>query len=306
MRSLYSTELVADFDASSEVVRPSMFEDLFALTKARLSLMVVFTTAAGYFLGMGAKWGWGGLLSSVIGTALAAASAAVLNQVAEFEVDRLMDRTKNRPLPKGRIRRRHALAIGMLLAVCGVGELWVLCSPQSALIALSTIVIYLLVYTPMKRRSAFCTAVGAVSGALPPVIGWAASDSYEWWIPLVLFGILFFWQIPHFLAIAWMYKDEYEGAGFVMLFPGDRNGVWTAVQAFVTSLLLLLVTLVPFWTGKVSWFYGSGIGLLNLLFVGSALVFLLERSRVAARRLFFSSIIFLPGVLLLLVFSHSA
>jgi protoheme IX farnesyltransferase len=278
--------------------------DFAVLTKARLSLMVVFTTAIGYVVGAaGRPIGWG-LLFAVLGTSLAAASAGALNQWMEADVDRLMERTRNRPLPAGRMRPVQALWVGIALGVLGVGELLLTLPRMAAWLALATIGVYLVLYTPLKRKSAWCTYVGAVSGAIPPVIGWSAAEPTEAWGGWVLFGILFLWQIPHFLAIAWMYRDEYRGAGFVMIKSDDEDGFVTALQAFCFALALAAVTLIPAWIGQASALYRGGAVLLNLLFCGSALVFLLERSRVSARRLFFMSITFLPVLLGLLAFSR--
>ena len=291
--------LEADVSAGTTVLG-----DFAVLTKARLSLMVVFTTAIGYVVGAaGRPIGWG-LLFAVLGTSLAAASAGALNQWMESDVDRLMERTRNRPLPAGRMRPVQALWVGIALGVLGVGELLLTLPRMAAWLALATIGVYLVLYTPLKRKSAWCTYVGAVSGAIPPVIGWSAAEPTEAWGGWVLFGILFLWQIPHFLAIAWMYRDEYRGAGFVMIKSDDEDGFVTALQAFCFALALSAVTLIPAWIGQASALYRGGAVLLNLLFCGSALVFLLERSRVSARRLFFMSITFLPVLLGLLAFSR--
>ena len=291
--------LEADVSAGTTVLG-----DFAVLTKARLSLMVVFTTAIGYVVGAaGRPIGWG-LLFAVLGTSLAAASAGALNQWMESDVDRLMERTRNRPLPAGRMRPVQALWVGIALGVLGVGELLLTLPRMAAWLALATIGVYLVLYTPLKRKSAWCTYVGAVSGAIPPVIGWSAAEPTEAWGGWVLFGILFLWQIPHFLAIAWMYRDEYRGAGFVMIKSDDEDGFVTALQAFCFALALAAVTLIPAWIGQASALYRGGAVLLNLLFCGSALVFLLERSRVSARRLFFMSITFLPVLLGLLAFSR--
>jgi protoheme IX farnesyltransferase len=299
------TDPVADTVVPIEAEAPSaVMSDLIMLTKARLSLMVVFTTAIGYIVGAaGRPFEWG-LLFAVFGTALAAASAGALNQWMEAEVDGLMERTRNRPLPSGRMRPPQALFAGLGLGILGVGELLVTVPRMAAWLALATIGVYLFLYTPLKRRSAWCTFVGAVSGALPPVIGWCAARPSGAWGGWVLFGILFLWQIPHFLAIAWLYRDEYRNAGFVMLKADDEDGFLTALQAFGFAVALALVTFVPAWLGEVSALYRGGAVLLNLLFCGSALVFLLERSRVSARRLFFMSIIYLPVLLGLLAFSR--
>ena len=302
--SLSPPEFVAQLEAESDSKRVSLLGDLASLTKARLSLMVVFTTAAGYCLGANGDWAVSGLFFAVLGTSLAAASAAALNQWLEVDVDLLMERTRTRPLPAGRMQKGTALWLGVVLGILGVGGLWATTSFLAGALAFATIIVYLFAYTPLKRRSAWCTMIGAVSGAIPPVIGWAASGSETIWAAAVLFGILFLWQIPHFLAIAWMYKDEYEGAGFVMLKPGDTTGIATAVESLTFAIALAAVSFVPLWLGKVYSVYGIGAGLFNLIFCGSALVFLLDRSRVVARRLFFTSIVYLPGMLLLLAFAR--
>lgn len=302
--SLSPPEFVAQLEADSDSKRVSLLGDLASLTKARLSLMVVFTTAAGYCLGAKGDWAASGLFFAVFGTSLAAASAAALNQWIEADVDQLMERTRTRPLPAGRMQKGTALVLGIVLGILGVGGLWLTTSFLAAALAFATIIVYLFAYTPLKRRSAWCTMIGAVSGAIPPVIGWAASGSATIWAAAVLFGILFLWQIPHFLAIAWMYKDEYEGAGFVMLKPGDIHGIATAIEALIFAVALAVVSFIPLWLGKVYPVYGIGAGLFNLVFCGSSLVFLLDRSRVVARRLFFTSIVYLPGILLLLAFAR--
>ena len=278
--------------------------DFATLTKARLSLLVVFTTAIGFSVGYQGVLVWRDLLFAIIGTSLAAASSGALNQWMESDVDQLMERTKARPLAAGRWSRPFGLSVGVALGVAGVGVLALTLPVSASLFAFATIVVYLLIYTPMKRRSAWCVIVGAVSGALPPVIGWSATDSREVWLAWVLFGILFCWQMPHFLAIAWMYRDDYREAGFVMLKPGDEDGLATATQALVFALLLAVVTEVPLFVGQASTLYKLGSILLNVLFCGASVVFLVERSRMSARRLFFMSIIYLPLILGLLAFTR--
>jgi protoheme IX farnesyltransferase len=278
--------------------------DLASLTKARLSLLVVFTTAIGFSVGSEGPIVWSALWYALLGTSLAAASSSALNQWMESDVDQLMERTKSRPLAAGRWSRPFGLGVGLFLGALGVGILWVSLPRLACLLALATLFVYLLLYTPLKRRSAWCVLVGAVAGALPPVIGWSASGSNEAWVAWVLFGILFCWQMPHFLAIAWMYRDEYREAGFVMLKPDDEDGIATATQALVFAVGLALVTAAPMFLGNASSLYKFGSALLNILFCGSAVVFLVERSRVSARRLFFMSIIYLPLILGLLAFTR--
>jgi protoheme IX farnesyltransferase len=267
-----------------------------------LSCMVIFTTAIGYLLGSGGGGSLWGMAVAVFGTALCAGSAAALNQVMEVDEDRRMERTKKRPLCAGRFGRFGASLLGGSLALVGFGSLWYFSGKLSGLLALATIAVYLVAYTPLKRKSSLCTLVGAVSGALPPVIGWAATAEREIWVAVALFSILFLWQIPHFLAIAWMYREEYEAAGFVMLPRGDSSGVMTAIQALCFSVGLVLICLWLSWLGKVGAGFGVVSGVLNLLFVGSCVVFCVERTLIAARRLFLASIVYLPLVLMSLVF----
>jgi protoheme IX farnesyltransferase len=224
-----------------------------------------------------------------------------LNQAMESHVDRLMERTRHRPLPAGRWRMSTAIIFGVSLGIIGIAWLALTCTAMSAYLAAATVLIYLVLYTPLKRKTSLCTIVGAVSGAIPPVIGWTAArptlDLGAW----VLFGILFTWQMPHFLAIAWMYRDEYASAGFVMLKRDDTTGSATAFTSLVFTAALVIVTMIPFWSGMVSTSYLSMALLLDAAMTGCALRFLVERSRPSARGLFFASIIFLPLILGLMV-----
>lgn len=289
--------------AHGEEARVSFSGDFATLTKARLSLLVVFTTAIGFSVGATGDIVWADLLYAILGTSLAAASASALNQWMESDVDRLMERTKTRPLAAGRWSRASGLWVGVVLGLLGLGMIGFALPRAAFLFAVATIGVYLLLYTPLKRRSAWCVLVGAVSGALPPVIGWAATGSDEVWVAWVLFGILFCWQVAHFLPIAWMYKDEYREAGFVMLKPGDDEGIATASQSLLFAVLLSAVASAPLFYGQNSTLYRFGSILLNILFCGTAVVFLIERSRVSARRLFFMSIIYLPLILGLFAFT---
>lgn len=282
-----------------------LVSDIVQLTKARLSLLVVITTFVGFCLGSSKGLDWLRLIHAVLGTTLAAAGAAVLNQAVEANVDRLMERTRHRPLPAGRMKPFTAVVFGISLAVVGVGYLWIAANPMSAYLAAATVLIYIAFYTPLKRKTSLCTIVGAVSGAIPPVIGWtAARPSLElgaW----VLFGILFAWQMPHFLAIAWMYRDEYAQAGFVMLKRDDRTGSNTAMQSLAYTVALTVITFIPFFAGSNNLLYFIGAILLDLVMLVCAVQFLVHRTRPSARRLFFASIMFLPLLLGLMVLTKS-
>jgi protoheme IX farnesyltransferase len=232
--------------AEIESAIPRRFVSDFAeLVKARLTLLVLLTTAVGYYLGARGPINFAGLFHAVFGTALAAAGAAALNQWWERRLDALMHRTRMRPIPAGRMSARDALILGCVLSVGGIAYLNVLCNSLSALLAAATIIIYIFAYTPLKRVSTFNTLIGAIPGALPPVVGWAAAtdraDIGAW----SLFTILFFWQMPHFFAIAWMYREDYARAGFEMISKGDNTGARSASQSVLFCMLLLIISGVP-------------------------------------------------------------
>ena len=284
---------------------PGILADLLDLTKARLNLLVLITTFVGYWMGAPGEIKLLRLLQAMLGTALCAASAAAFNQLWEVKVDALMERTASRPIVAGRMKKGAAFVIAIALGVIGSVWLWLAVNAISAVLAASTIVIYVLIYTPLKRVSAWCTIVGAVSGAIPPLVGWVAAEPQTWLGGWVLFGVLFTWQMPHFLAIAWMYRDQYRAAGLVMLKRDDNTGVPTAATAFIFTLLLTAVTLVPFNAGQAGGNYLGGALVLNSIFFLAAVHFWADRSRPVARRLFFASIIYLPLILGLMVFTKA-
>jgi protoheme IX farnesyltransferase len=298
-----SQPVTVPIELPQETIEQSFFSDLVILTKARLSLLVIITTFVGFCVASGAQLDWLVLFHAVVGTTLAAASAAVFNQYLEAGVDRLMERTRHRPLPAGRMKPQTALVLGIAMGVVGVGWLWLTTNPLCAGLAAATIVIYIGFYTPLKRRTSFCTIVGAISGAIPPVIGWTAVrpsfDVGAW----ILFGILFTWQMPHFLAIAWLYRDEYAEAGFIMLRRDDVSGCATAMQSLLYTIGLTAITLLPFFLGLNNGVYLAGTVILDGAMLWFAIRFLLERSRPSARKLFFASIFFLPVLLGLMVFT---
>jgi len=282
----------------------SWFADLAELVKARLSLLVLSTTLVGFLLGQGrAPMSWLPLAATLLGTAFSACGAAALNQWWERDVDALMRRTRTRPLPAGRMHPNDALMFGVLFSVFGVACL-AMVNAVSALLAAVTIVIYVLIYTPLKRMSAINTLVGAIPGALPPLIGWIAATGEATLPGWVLFAILWFWQMPHFLAIAWMYRDEYASAGFIFLTGRDRDGSATARQAVLYSLCLVLVSLAPTFIGLNTAVYFVGALVLGIAFTALGLNFAWKRTRDSARILFFSSIVYLPLLLALLVMTR--
>lgn len=282
--------------------------DLMLLVKARLTMLVVITTFVGFCLASPGDLDWGKLFHTVMGTALVAAAAAAFNQVLEVEVDRMMARTRQRPIAAGRMTRTTAALLGAAMSVIGLVQLAVATNFAATYLAAASLIIYVAMYTPMKRRTSICVTVGAVSGAIPPMIGWVAAENTHKVFDvgsLVLFGILFAWQMPHFLAIAWMYRDEYAHAGFVMLPKWDRSGLWTALQSLGYSVVLLGVTLVPYMTGHGGLVYLIGAVIFDLLLIICAVLFLVQRTRKSARLLFFASIAYLPALLCLMVFFRS-
>jgi len=268
--------------------------DLVALAKPEVTALVVAATAIGYTLGSGARVDHAGLLAALIGTGLVSAGTAALNMFMERDADRLMLRTAGRPLPAGRIRPRAALVYGILLALAGGGMLWILANPLASVLALATLASYLLLYTPLKSRTHLCTAVGAFPGAAPPLIGWAAargSLGVEAW---ALYAILFLWQFPHFLAIAWMYRQDYARAGMRMLPPADHEGEATFRQILLFSALLVPASVLPSLLGIAGGIYLWGAVVLGLSFLLSCLWAFRHRTGWHARMLLHASVVYLP------------
>jgi protoheme IX farnesyltransferase len=275
--------------------------DFLALTKPRLNFLVVVTAAVGYFLGAGDTLEMVRLVQAIGGTALVAGGAAGLNQIYERETDSLMWRTRTRPLAAQRLTSREALIFSLALAALGVGMLAASANLLAALLALVTLVFYNLIYTPMKRRSQLATLVGAVPGALPPMIGWVAARgalSAEAW---ALFAIVFVWQIPHFMAIAWLYRDDFGRAGFPLLPVVHPDGGSTGRQAIIFSVLLIPISLAPFFLRMGGPAYGIGAVVGGLALLGLSVAFTMDRNNERARKLFIGSITYLPLLWALLI-----
>lgn len=279
--------------------------DWLILTKARITGLVLVTAATGYVLGAPAI-DVGTLGSLLLGVALASAGAAALNQVYEREADARMTRTASRPVPAGRISPARGLAAGLLLSAAGVAWLAVALNALTGFLALLTIVLYIAVYTPLKPRTSLNTLVGAIPGAIPPVIGWTAAtgsvDLGGW----ALFSILFLWQLPHFLAIAWMFRDDYARGGFPMLPVVDPGGGSTGRQAALYALALIPVSLTPTLLGLTGGLYFFGALALGLVFLACGLGMAMDRGRKGARRLLLASVTYLPLLLALLVLDRVA
>lgn len=277
--------------------RHRFMSDLAELVKARLTLLVLLTTAVGFYLGSAPPIDFRALFHTVFGTAAAAAGAAALNQWWERRADALMRRTKGRPIPAGRMPPLEALALGTGLSVFGVIYLAIVCNVLSAALAAITIAIYIFAYTPLKRASTANTAVGAIPGAIPPMIGWAAARGDIGASAWSLFAIVFLWQMPHFFAIAWMCRDDYSRAGFRMISSDDCSGERSASQSVFFCILLLVLAGLPAFLGIVSYVYQAIELLLGGLLVSVAMRFLRLRTQSAARLLFIASIVYLPLLL---------
>ena len=286
-------------------LRARFMSDFAQLVKARLTLLVLLTTAVGFYLGADAPVDYVALFHVVFGTAAAAAGAAALNQWWEWKLDALMQRTKTRPVPAGRMPPMEAVVIGGGLSIFGVIYLAIACNALSAVLAAITIAIYIFAYTPLKRASTANTIVGAIPGAIPPMIGWAAArgtiEAGAW----SLFAILLLWQLPHFFAIAWMYREDYSRAGFRMISSDDRSGERSASQSVFFCILLLVLAGLPAFVGIVTFAYLAVELVLGGLFVAVAMHFLKTRTAAAARLLFITSIAYLPLLLAALVVTKS-
>ena len=288
----------APIDAATIVVseprRASVFADYVALTKPRLNFLVVATSAAAYYLGGSGSAEVVSMAQAVAGTALVAGGAAALNQLYERDTDALMRRTRLRPVPAGRIAPADARIFGLALSACGLVVLAARANWLSAGLALATLLTYLMIYTPMKRRTPLSTIVGAVPGALPALIGWTASHGGIDRSGAALFAIVFCWQLPHFMAIAWLYREDYARAGFPMLPVIDPDGRRAGKQAVYWAFLLVLASLEPTFSGLAGNAYLAIAAVLGAALFWLALRFAAARNENTARALFYGSITYLP------------
>jgi protoheme IX farnesyltransferase len=277
-----------------------MMRDYLQLSKARIVLMVLITTAAGYLMAaphIDAAL----LINTLVGTALVAAGTNALNQYVEREHDAKMRRTRLRPLPDGRITPRAALLFSAAIAVIGTLYLALAVNVLTAILGAFTLTSYIFVYTPLKRISTACTLIGAIPGAIPPLMGWTAATSSLGLGGWIAFGILFLWQLPHFMAISWIYREDYGRAGFVMTSVRDRDGKATARQAIFWAVLLLGVSALPALFGMNGIVYLIGAAAAGLLFVAASIAFYAERTNRSAMKLFMTSNVYLIVVMTLLV-----
>jgi protoheme IX farnesyltransferase len=287
--------------APALAVTPARVGDFVELTKPRITFLVLVTTADGYALGVGASFHPAVFVSLLVGTALVSGGASALNQWAERDADARMVRTGSRPLPSGRLAPADALAFGLAISAVGLVLLAGAVNTVTALLAAGSLSSYVLIYTPLKRVTSLCTLVGAVPGAIPPMMGWAAARGTLGREALALFAVLFLWQLPHFLSIAWIYREDYARAGFPMLPVTDPGGGATARQTVAYAAALVPVTLLAGAFAAAGERYLWGAVGLGILFVGCAIGFARERSVRAARLVFLASVLYLPAVLALMV-----
>jgi protoheme IX farnesyltransferase len=278
--------------------------DYWALTKPEINFLIAIATFAGFYLGLPAelhRFPFMLLINTLIGTLLVSSGASTLNQYVERRFDAQMRRTARRPLADGRLEPSSVLLFGILLSFAGGMYLAVAVNAKASLIALFTLASYLEVYTPLKRKTPLCTFVGALPGAMPPLIGWAAASGTLSFEAFVLWAVLFLWQFPHFMAIAWMYREDYARAGYLVLPQGEQSGRFMSWQALVASLGLIPVSLSPTVIGGAGLLYFAVAIMLSLglLYYSARLAY--QRSTTAARKLLMASIVYLPLVLLLMV-----
>jgi heme o synthase len=284
--------------SGEESSRVSIFLEL---TKARLTFLVLVTTFVGFCMGESGAWNWMLLVHAMCGTGLLAAGAAVLNQYVERDLDLRMQRTKDRPLPSGQMNPTDALMMGVVLSAGGLLYLAFLVNILTSFLGVITLVSYVFVYTPLKTRTPLCTLVGAVPGAIPPMMGWtAATESLDvgaW----LLFIILFLWQMPHFFALAQMYRDDYARGGFPMLSVVDPGGSRVGVQIVSHTFLLIPASIAPYFFGMTGTAYLIGAGILSVGFLIFGVIAAFQKTYASSRKLFLASIFYLPLMLILMV-----
>jgi protoheme IX farnesyltransferase len=285
------------------LVRPGVLSRYWSLTKPEVNFLITFTAAAGFWMGAPASFAhfpWASLVHTLVGTVLVASGGATLNQLIELRFDAQMRRTARRPLVSRRIGPSHALWFGVSLSVIGAIYLAVTTNALASLLSLLTLLGYLFLYTPLKRKTPLCTLIGALPGAAPPLIGWAAAcgrlDGNAW----LLFAIVFLWQFPHFMAIAWIYREDYARAGYFVLPAGNSRDRFVAWQTSLASLALLAVALGPAIRGESGIVYLAGAFVVGTVFLWYSARFAFRRSTVSARQLLFASILYLPVLFALL------
>jgi len=303
--------ILAVFDVPAlprpRVARSTLLSDYWALTKPEVNFLIVITTFSGFYRGCGAAWHdfpFVRAINAVLGTLLVASGTGTLNQYIERRFDAQMRRTARRPLAAGRVKPTAVLWFGIVLSVLGSVYLAAAVNVLASLLAMATLLSYLLFYTPLKRKTPLCTVVGAFPGAMPPLIGWAAASGQLNFQAWTLYAVLFLWQFPHFMAIAWMYREDYARAGYLVLPPNDSaRARLVNLQTVLPLLALVPLSLLPGLMGEAK-FYFIGALFLGWGFLYYAAQFVLRRSNSAARRLLAASIIYLPSLFVVMLLAH--
>ena len=279
--------------------------DYVQLTKPRITFLVIVTTFIGFLLASAGPIEYGLLFHTMLGTAMVAAGASALNMVLESDADARMKRTENRPIPSGRLSSLQALSFGAILSATGLLYLVIFVNPLTSALAAVTIVLYLFAYTPLKKKTSLCTVVGAIPGAIPPMMGWTAVQGsigfQAWW----LFCILFLWQLPHFLAIGWLYREDYARGGFPMLPVTDTDCIQTSRQVIINTIALVVVSVLPSFVGLSGKMYLVGALVLGILFLIMGIRLSQTKSSLSARQLLLASVLYLPLLLSLLVLDQT-
>ncbi|HEX4593523.1 MAG TPA: heme o synthase [Bryobacteraceae bacterium] len=287
-------------------LKVGIVRDYLALTKPRITWLILMSTGIGYFFGAKGNWHFLTLFHTILGTGLLASGTATLNQWFERDADAKMRRTQARPLPAGRMGEEKALLFGLVVSAAGFFDLQLFVNPLAALLGAITLGSYLFLYTPLKQLSPHSTTIGAVPGAMPPLIGYAAASGKLTWEAWILFAILFLWQFPHFYAIAWMYREDYERAGIRMLPVVEPDGESTARRIVWFSLALIPISLVPKFLSMTGNVYLVGAAVMGLVFLYAGLRISFDRTRQQARRVLLASVIYLPVLYGLMLFDHAA
>jgi protoheme IX farnesyltransferase len=282
----------------------STLRDYYTLTKPEVNLLILMTTSAGYYLASRGPFRYLGLINTLVGTLLVASGTATLNQWMERRWDGEMRRTASRPLPSGRVSGRAALVFGLGLSFAGGIYLALTVNSLAAILAVSTLLSYLLVYTPLKRKTALCTLLGAIPGAMPTLIGWAGASGTIGLQAWGLFAVLFLWQFPHFLAIALMYRDDYQRAGYHMLPGFDQDSRFTVAEIIFFTVALIITTMLPL-VGSITASYAIGMALSGLFLFYYAAKLTKSGSKIFASRLVHASVIYLPIVLAIMMIAKS-
>jgi protoheme IX farnesyltransferase len=303
----YSKILMENVTAIQETKVIGIREKLaafFELTKPRIAFMLVLTSAAGFYLGSDKGFNIWLFINAMVGITLLAFGVATLNQFIERRIDALMERTAGRPLPTSKVSPAEALIFGIILTVSAEIYLAVLVNVLTAVLGLIVVVGYVFLYTPLKTKTSVSTAIGAIPGAMPPLMGWTSASNEITLGAWILFAMLFLWQFPHFLAIAWMYREQYAKAGILMLPVVEPAGRITALQIVIFTLMLLPVSLAPFFFGVSGIIYLIGASLLGIWFLFASIQAARAKSIEKARKLLLVSVLYLPLIFALMVFNH--